>query len=234
MVFSMMPKPFADQPGSGMHFHVSLWSGWNPKRPDNAQCLFVPHRSDGSADLDKHAVAAGPTVRRRRAGPFGGADARWPRRRSTPTSGCASGLRARAPAGRRRMWRRARTTARPRVRTLHGRFEWRVPDASANPYLVDRRADRRRPRRHRPQARSRRPSAATTCSSCRRAAPGARHRPLPRSLGDGAGRAGRRRPDLHHAGRDADAAVPGAQARRRLAYEQHVSDWELQRYATAF
>ena len=25
LVFSMMPKPFANQPGSGMHFHVSLW-----------------------------------------------------------------------------------------------------------------------------------------------------------------------------------------------------------------
>ena len=25
-VFSMMPKPFADQPGSGLHFHVSLWA----------------------------------------------------------------------------------------------------------------------------------------------------------------------------------------------------------------
>ena len=52
MVFSMMPKPFADQPGSGMHFHVSLWSDWNPKRPDNAHNVFVPHRSDGSADRD--------------------------------------------------------------------------------------------------------------------------------------------------------------------------------------
>jgi glutamine synthetase len=27
MVFSMMPKPFANQPGSGLHFHVSLWQG---------------------------------------------------------------------------------------------------------------------------------------------------------------------------------------------------------------
>ena len=32
MVFSMMPKPFANQPGSGMHFHVSLWEG-EPERP---------------------------------------------------------------------------------------------------------------------------------------------------------------------------------------------------------
>ena len=36
MVFSMMPKPFADQPGSGMHFHVSLWAGGRATR------LFVP------------------------------------------------------------------------------------------------------------------------------------------------------------------------------------------------
>jgi glutamine synthetase len=37
MVFSMMPKPFANQPGSGMHFHVSLWQGrcdaGRPRRP---------------------------------------------------------------------------------------------------------------------------------------------------------------------------------------------------------
>ena len=46
LVFSMMPKPFANQPGSGMHFHLSLWQG----KGDNARNLFVPHRPDGAID----------------------------------------------------------------------------------------------------------------------------------------------------------------------------------------
>jgi glutamine synthetase len=37
MVFSMMPKPFANQPGSGLHFHVSLWDG-------EGRCVFAPPR----------------------------------------------------------------------------------------------------------------------------------------------------------------------------------------------
>jgi len=45
LVFSMMPTHFADQPGSGMHFHVSLWKG----RGDNAANLFMPHSPDGAA-----------------------------------------------------------------------------------------------------------------------------------------------------------------------------------------
>jgi glutamine synthetase len=135
MVFSMMPKPFADQPGSGMHVHVSLWSGWNPKRPDNAHNVFVPHRADGSIDLDgtlsplgghfvagvlAHAAAltaiAAPTVnsyKRLRLG------------RSLSGTTWAPVYAAHGPNN--------RTAA---LRTLHGRFEWRVPDSAANPYLA--------------------------------------------------------------------------------------------------
>lgn len=40
-VFSMMPKPFADQPGSGMHFHVTLWQ--------DRRCLFAP--GQGAQDM---------------------------------------------------------------------------------------------------------------------------------------------------------------------------------------
>ncbi len=44
MLFSMMPKPFANQPGSGMHFHVSLWDGAG----ENTRCLFGDARTPPS------------------------------------------------------------------------------------------------------------------------------------------------------------------------------------------
>lgn len=135
MVFSLMPKPFHNQPGSGMHFHVSLWSGWNPKRPDNAHSVFVPHRSDGSVDRERNLSPIGqqfiagvmahsaaltalvaPTVnsyKRLRVG------------ESLSGTSWAPAYVAQGPNN--------RTAA---LRTLHGRFEWRVPDSSANPYLV--------------------------------------------------------------------------------------------------
>jgi glutamine synthetase len=56
----MMPKPFADQPGSGMHFHVSLWSGPVHDRHGNARNLCVPHRADGA--VDAAALAAAKTL----------------------------------------------------------------------------------------------------------------------------------------------------------------------------
>jgi glutamine synthetase len=133
--FSMMPKPFADQAGSGMHMHVSLWGGGSARHPDHARNLFVPHRADGSADLEAtlsplgaqflagvlaHGAAltalAAPTVnsyKRLRSG-------------STRSGTTWSPVwLAHGPNN--------RTTA---VRTLHGRFEWRVPDSAANPYLA--------------------------------------------------------------------------------------------------
>ena len=133
MVFSMMPKPFHDQPGSGLHLNVSLWSDWNDKRPDDAHNLFVPHSADGAVDrtetlspLGRHFVGgvlehaaaltalAAPTVnsyKRLRVAPSGTGGAP-----ATATHGANN-----------------RSAA---LRTLHGRFEWRVPDASANPYLI--------------------------------------------------------------------------------------------------
>jgi glutamine synthetase len=133
--FSMMPKPFANQPGSGMHMHVSLWGGGSARHPDHARNLFTPHRADGSADLEAtlsplgeqflagllaHGAAltafAAPTVnsyKRLRSG--------------TSLSGTTWSpvWLAHGPNN--------RTVA---VRTLHGRFEWRVPDSAANPYLA--------------------------------------------------------------------------------------------------
>ncbi|WP_428424023.1 type III glutamate--ammonia ligase [Methylibium sp.] len=120
-VFSMMPKPFANQPGSGLHFHVSLWEG--------ARCLF-----DGAgageplSRLARHFVAgvlahgaalcalAAPTVNSYKRLVVG---------ESLSGTTWAPACVAQGPNNRTAL-----------VRTLGGRFEWRVPDASANPYLA--------------------------------------------------------------------------------------------------
>jgi glutamine synthetase len=135
VVFSMMPKPFADQPGSGMHFHASLWAGPAVDRHGNARNLFVPHRTDGSVDpagqlstlgrqfaagVLAHSAAlcalAAPTVnsyKRLKVGP------------SISGTSWAPAVVAQGPDNRTAL-----------LRTLHGRFEWRLPDAAANPYLA--------------------------------------------------------------------------------------------------
>ena len=131
MVFSMMPKPFDNQPGSGMHFHVSLWQGHG----DNARNVFVPHWNDGSINrnetlspLGRHFIAgllahapalcaiAAPTVNSYKRLVVG---------KSLSGTSWAPAQIAQGPNNRTAL-----------VRTLHGRFEWRLPDASANPYLV--------------------------------------------------------------------------------------------------
>ena len=130
-VFSMMPKPFANQPGSGMHCHVSLWHGHG----DNARNVFVARRADAS--LDPQALLS-PTGRRFVAGVLAHA-------------GALTALAAPTVNSYRRLtvgesitgttWAPAyvahgfnnRTAL---VRTLPGRFEWRAPDAAANPYLL--------------------------------------------------------------------------------------------------
>ncbi len=123
LVFSMMPKPFAGQPGSGMHFHVSLWEN----RPDG-RCVFEPQAGADLSPLGRHFVAgvlahapalcalAAPTVNSyRRLGPGP----------SITGTTWAPVCIAHGPNNRTAM-----------VRTLPGRFEWRLPDAAANPYLA--------------------------------------------------------------------------------------------------
>ena len=118
-VFSMMPKPFANQPGSGLHFHVSLWS--------QARCLFAADDGELStlgrqfmAGVLHHAAAlcaiAAPTVNSYKRLVVG---------ESLSGTSWAPAYVAHGPNNRTAM-----------VRTLPGRFEWRVPDASANPYLA--------------------------------------------------------------------------------------------------
>lgn len=123
MVFSMMPKPFANQPGSGMHFHVSMWDGDGV----DAHCVFNQEHADLSplahhfiAGVLHHSAAlcalAAPTVNSYKRLTVG---------ESISGTTWAPAYVAHGPNNRTAL-----------VRTLRGRFEWRVPDASANPYLA--------------------------------------------------------------------------------------------------
>ncbi len=116
-VFSMMPKPFANQPGSGLHVHASLWDG--------TRCLF--EADDGAARM-RHFIAgvlahsaalcalAAPTVNSYKRLLVG---------ESLSGTSWAPAYVAHGPNNRTAL-----------VRTLPGRFEWRLPDAAANPYLA--------------------------------------------------------------------------------------------------
>ena len=128
MVFSMMPKPFANQPGSGMHFHVSLWNATGAGGTAlDARCVFDDPAQDLSllgrqftAGVLQHADAlcaiAAPTVNSYKRLTVG---------ESITGTTWAPAYVAHGPNNRTAL-----------VRTLKGRFEWRVPDASANPYLA--------------------------------------------------------------------------------------------------
>lgn len=228
-VFSMMPKPFANQPGSGMHCHVSLWEG----RSDNARNVFVPHRADGSLDS---AATLSPLGRQFVAGVLAHAGALTAL--AAPTVNSYKRLTVGTSLSG-TTWAPAYVAQGPNnrtalVRTLHGRFEWRAPDASANPYLIlagliaagldgierqlepgpDCEAD------------------LFTLSLAQIAERGIAL--LPQSLAEAVDAL------------EADATVCGAlgdtlarefiAAKRdeHTAYSRHVSDWELQRYVTAF
>lgn len=115
-LFSMMPRPFADQPGSGMHFHVSLWAG--------PECLF-----DGEANRWKRQFVAGVLAHAAAlaaiAAPTVNSYKRLVVFESITGTSWAPAYVAHGPNNRTAL-----------VRTLPGRFEWRLPDAGANPYLA--------------------------------------------------------------------------------------------------
>jgi glutamine synthetase len=220
-VFSMMPKPFANQPGSGMHFHVSLWQGERglfdaaSADPGGALPALLRHFIGG---VLAHSAAlcaiAAPTVNSYKRLVVG---------ESLSGTSWAPAVVAHGPNNRTAL-----------VRTLPGRFEWRLPDASANPYLasaaliaagldgIDRRLD---------------PGAACTDDLFERTPAELAARGigvLPQSLGEAV------------AALEADAVVRDALGTalaaefihlKRLewtAYARHVSGWELDRYADAF
>lgn len=131
MVFSLMPKPFADQPGCGMHFHVSLWQG----NGSNARNLFVPHRGDGA--VDRRAVLS-PLGQQFAAGVLAHTASLTAIAAPTVNSyrrlrvgACRSGT-GWAPA----CVSHGHDNRTALMRTLHDRFEWRLPDSSTNPYLA--------------------------------------------------------------------------------------------------
>jgi glutamine synthetase len=233
-VFSMMPKPFADQPGSGMHVHASLWQGAR----DNTRNVFVAHRSDGSLDPD---TLLSPLGRQFVAGVLAHAAALTAL--GAPTVNSYRRLKL-YPSITGTTWApiivaHGFNNRSALIRTLPGRFEWRAPDASANPYLmlagliaagidgIERQLD---------------PGPACDDDLFQLSPAQVRERGLsllPQSLGDAV------------SALEADAVVGGALGATLLrefcalkreeaaAAEAHagaseVSDWEFERYVTAF
>jgi glutamine synthetase len=129
-VFSTMPKPFANQPGSGLHFHVSLWDTAGPAPRGLFGDLVEPWsgRSADAGGLGRAFIAgvlahsaalcalAAPTVNSYKRLVVG---------ESLSGTSWAPAYIAHGPNNRTAL-----------VRTLTDRFEWRLPDASANPYLA--------------------------------------------------------------------------------------------------
>jgi glutamine synthetase len=225
-VCSWMPKPFADQPGSGMHVHVSLWEG--------SRNLFAHdpgHEPAGeAADLSTlagHFVAgvlahagalcalAAPTVNSYKRLGAGGSRSgtTW-----SPTHV------AHGPNNRTAL-----------VRTLPGRFEWRLPDASANPYLItaalvaagldgiDRRLDPG------PACHDDLYAAGTSAGGGPEGGAG-----LPRSLDEAVQALRRDEVILGALGPQLAAELLHLKSQEWQAWSQHVGAWELERYARAF
>ena len=216
-VFSMMPKPFANQPGSGLHFHVSLWQGERGLFDDtpNGMPALLRHFVGGvlahSAAL---CAVAAPTVNSYKRLIVG---------ESLSGTSWAPAVVAHGPNNRTAL-----------VRTLPGRFEWRLPDASANPYLasaaliaagldgIDRQLD---------------PGAECTDDLFERTPAELAARGigvLPQSLGEAI--------TALEADTTVQAALGAALSAEFIrlkraewsAYARHVSAWELQRYADVF
>ncbi|MFZ2651336.1 MAG: type III glutamate--ammonia ligase [Burkholderiaceae bacterium] len=225
MVFSMMPKPIASQPGSAMHFHVSLWDSDD----DNARCVFNKHGGDHRGGLSAlgqqfiagvlaHSAAlcalAAPTVNSYK---------RLVVSESISEPSRVSAFVAHGPNNRTAL-----------VRTLDGRFEWRLPDASANPYLataaliaagldgIDRKLD-----------------AGPACLDDLFEVPLAQIRErgialLPQDLREALGALRADKVICAALGETLAEQFVRLKSAEWNEYRQHVSDWELQRYACMF
>jgi glutamine synthetase len=212
---------------------VSLWSDWNPKRPDNAHNVFVPHRKDGSADLD---ATLSPTGRHFIAGVMAHSAALTAL--AAPTVNSYKRLRVHETLSG-TSWAPAYLMQGPNnrsaaLRTLHGRFEWRVPDASANPYLctaaliaagldgVERKLE---------------PPADCTDDLFELSLAQIHERGiglLPQSLDEALDALADDELVCHALGQTLTSQFLRLKRAEIAEYQQHVSDWELQRYAQAF
>ncbi len=226
MVFSMMPKPFANQPGSGMHFHVSLWDT-DSKEP---RSLFDDRTRDlgteGLTPLARHFIAgvlahagalcavAAPTVNSYKRLVVG---------ESQSGTTWAPAYVAHGPNNRTAL-----------VRTLANRFEWRLPDASANPYLataaliaagldgIDRELD---------------PGAACTDDLFALPLSTIRTRGialLPQGLGEAIDALQADEVVCAALGETLSEQFIDLKRREWTEYSRHVSDWELRRYGAMF
>ncbi len=128
MLFSMMPKPFADRPGSGLHFHLSL---------ADAQGKQVFALDDG-AELGGCGLGLSPMAYHFMAGLLRHAPALTalcaPTVNSYKRLMCGQSLSGTS-------WAPAFIGYGDNNRTLvarvvYQRIEWRLPDSSANPYLA--------------------------------------------------------------------------------------------------
>jgi glutamine synthetase len=124
-VFSMLPKPFANQPGSGMHFHVSLYSGHGTPQARN---VFEGEGSEPLSALARQFIAgvlAHSAALTALAAPTRSSYQRLKVSESLSGTSWAPAYVAHGPNNRTAL-----------IRTLPGRFEWRVPDSACNPYLA--------------------------------------------------------------------------------------------------
>ena len=119
LVFSLMPKPFADRPGSGLHFHLSLQGAGGSGLSDDGRTLHATGRH-ALGGLLEHASALcalhAPTVNSYK--------------RLVVGRSLSGTTWAPAHIG----WGSNNRTMTARITA--GRIEWRVPDGSTNVYLA--------------------------------------------------------------------------------------------------
>ena len=231
-VFSMMPKPFADQPGSGLHFHVSLWA----------------QDADGAPHCSRRLRRTALGVRRRAIRDPAGHPAALCRRPAAPRrravrAGRTDRQQLQAPGGRRvavghhlGAGGRGARARQPHRAGPHAARTSRVAaaDAAANPYLatagliaagldgIDRRLE---------------PGPACTDDLFELSLPALRERGiacLPQSLAEALDALAASALLREALGATLHAEFLRLKRAEWLEYARHVSDWEHRRYGAAF